>query len=385
MKTAEPRDVGIDASRLELVFQTIERQVAAGQYYGGSFLVARRGRVVAARGIGKSDPSTQRAARADDVYCLFSTTKPLTATLLLHQVDAGRVRLTDRVADHIPEFGAAGKAGVTVAQVLTHTAGFANLAPDWPPPSWADWDGTIARICAQAIEHEPGKAVVYHALTGSWILAEIARRVDGGKRSFARMMAEDVFGPLGMKDAGIGIRPELENRRVPIKATAPGGVPFPLEFLEMFNELRHAEIPGGGAFATTSDVARFYQMWLNGGELEGTRLLSPALVDLATKNHTGDEGDRFLDLVRLQHGWGPIPAVRGLGFWLRGEGIFHTFFGTLASPRTFGHPGASSIMAWADPARDLIFVALTAGLIEEGAHLLRIQQLSDLVHASVVD
>ena len=385
MKTAEPRELGLDADRLERVFRTVEQQVANKEYFGGSFLVARRGRIAAARGIGMSDPSKNRSARADDVYCLFSTTKPLTATLLLQQVDAGRVRLTDRVADHVPEFGVHGKQNVTVAQVLTHTAGFATLAPDWPPPSWGDWDGTIARICAQPVEHEPGKAVVYHALTGSWILGEISRRVDGRGRSFARMMAEDLFAPLGMKDTGIGIRPELESRRVPITATEKGGVPFPLEFLEAFNELRRAEIPGGGAFSTVSDVARFYQMWLNGGALDGARLLSPALVDAATRNYTGSEGDRFVDLVRFQHGWGPIPAVRGLGFWLRGEGIFHTFFGVLASARAFGHPGASSIMAWADPARDLIFVGLTAGLIEEGRHLLRMQQLADLVHGSVVD
>src|SRR6185503_16243756 len=127
MTNAEPRDVGIDADRLERVFTTIGEQVARGEYYGGSFLVARRGRVVAARGVGMSEPSRKRAARPDDVYCIFSTSKPLTATVLLRQVDAGRVRLTDRVADHIPEFAVAGKANVTVAQVLTHTAGFASL------------------------------------------------------------------------------------------------------------------------------------------------------------------------------------------------------------------------------------------------------------------
>lgn len=385
MERAKPRDVGIDDGRLQRVFEVLEAKVAARELCGGSFLVARRGRVVAARGLGFVDPEGTRACRPDDVFCLFSATKPMTATLLLRQVDAGRVRLTDRIADHVPEFAAAGKDRVTLAHVLTHTAGFPNLAPDWPPDRWADWDGTIARICAQPLEHEPGAAVVYHALTGSWILGEVVRRIDGRARSFAEMMEDEIFGPLGMRDTGIGIRSDLEARRVPIRALESGGAPFPLEFLETFNQLRSAEIPGGGGYSTVEDLARFYQAWLSGGVLDGRRILSPALVDLATRNHTGTAADRFFDLVRIPMGWEESPAYRGLGFFLRGERLGPTYFGTLASPRAFGHPGASSTMAWADPERELLFVGLTAGLIAEGKHLLRFQQLSDLVISTVVD
>ena len=132
-------------------------------------------------------------------------------------------------------------------------------------------------------------------------------------------------------------------------------------------------------------MARFYQMWLNGGELDGVRLLSPAIVELATTNHTGDLGDRMFELLRVMNGWPHIPANRGLGFWIRGSGIFPTYFGAVASPRAFGHAGASSIVTWADPARELIFIGLTAGLIDESRSILRWQQLSDLAHACVVD
>lgn len=383
MDRADPRAVGIASDRLERFFESIEAAIAAGEMSGGAFLIARRGSIVASRAFGTIDPGG-RACRPDDVFCLFSATKPMTATLLLMQVDAGRVRLTDRVADHLPEFAVAGKERVTIAQVLTHTAGFPNLPPDWAPSSWADWDGTIARICAQPLEHDPGAAVVYHALTGSWILGEIARRVNGRGRSFGQMIREDLFLPLGMTSTSLGISAELEPRRVPIRALDRGGAPFPLEFLETFNEVRTAEIPGGGGYSTVEDVARFYQLWLSGGELAGVRLLSPALVDLATRNHTGAASDRFFDLVRIPMGWDPFPAYRGLGFFVRGEMLVPTYFGTLASPRAFGHPGASSTMAWADPARDLLFVGLTAGLIAEAKHLLRFQRFSDLVISSVV-
>jgi CubicO group peptidase (beta-lactamase class C family) len=83
--------------------------------------------------------------------------------------------------------------------------------------------------------------------------------------------------------------------------------------------------------------------------------------------------------------WPRIPANRGLGFWIRGVGIFPSYFGSLASARTFGHAGASSIMAWADPARELVFVGLTAGLIDEARSILRWHQFSDLAQACVVD
>jgi CubicO group peptidase (beta-lactamase class C family) len=81
------------------------------------------------------------------------------------------------------------------------------------------------------------------------------------------------------------------------------------------------------------DLARFYQMWLNGGELDGSRFLSPALVDLATTVHTGDMEDRLGEQIRMAQGWTKTPANRGLGFWIRGTGIFPNYFGSLASPR----------------------------------------------------
>lgn len=387
MERATAREVGIDAERLERVFAVIEENARGGLLHGGAFLVARCGKIVAARGVGKAEPAKGRAARSDDVYCGFSTTKPLTATLILTQVERGLVRLFDRVAEYVPEFAAGGKGEVTVSQLLTHSAGFPNLAADWPIASWGDWDGTIARICAQPLEYEPGTAICYHALTKSWILGEIARRVDGRGRSFAQMCTEEIFEPLGMKDTHMGVRSDLAERRVPIQTIDKGGLPFPMEFLEAFNlpEVQRAAIPGGGAYTTVFDLARFYQMWLNGGELDGVRLLSPAMVELATTNHTGDMEDRFFDLLRYANRWPRMPANRGLGFFLRGSGLFPTYFGSLASPRTFGHPGASSVMAWADPARELVFVGLTSGLVFEDRHLRRFHALSDLVQSSVVD
>ena len=185
----------------------------------------------------------------------------------------------------------------------------------------------------------------------------------------------------------MGVRPDMGARRVPLQALDTGGVPFPIEFLTAFDNptIQKSAIPGAGSYATVFDLARFYQMWLNGGELNGVRLLSPAMVDLATTIHTGEMEDRIIEPMRVTMGWPKIPANRGLGFWLRGTGIFPTYFGSLASPRTFGHAGASSILAWADPARELVFVGLTSGLVEEPKSIGRWHLFSDLAQACVVD
>ena len=90
-------------------------------------------------------------------------------------------------------------------------------------------------------------------------------------------------------------------------------------------------------------------MWLNRGALDGVRLLSPALVELATAIHTGDMEDRLIKPIRVAKQWPHAPTNRGLSLWIRGRGIFPTYFGTLTPLGMYGHAGVSSIMAWADP------------------------------------
>src|SRR5438034_6750889 len=127
MQTVNPREVGVDAQRVERLFTIIERKVAEGWLYGGAFLLARRGKIVAARAVGQSEPKKGRAAKLDDIFCLFSTTKPITATMLLMKVHKGEVQLFDKVAYYIPEFVSSGKHSITIALLLTNTDVFLTL------------------------------------------------------------------------------------------------------------------------------------------------------------------------------------------------------------------------------------------------------------------
>jgi CubicO group peptidase (beta-lactamase class C family) len=321
------------------------------------------------------------------VFCLFSVIKTLTAATVLQRIDRGELALTTRVADVIPEFGCKGKQRITVAQLLTHTGGMSAGLPPLPLEMLGNLELTVAAICQMGPESLPGQEVSYSPITAHAILAEIVRRLDGGNRSFRQILSTEIFHPLGMNDTALGLPGNLAGRRVPIVARDQREGLFPPENLEAFNLLltEDAEIPAGGAVSTAADIFRWAETLRCGGELDGDRVLSPAILKLATTNHTGLRPNNLWNYARELRGWDEFPAFLGLGFFLRGTGIFPTYFGTLASPGTFGGIGAGSTLFWVDPARALTFVCLTAGLLEESYSLERFQRLSDLVHAAALD
>jgi len=173
---------------------------------------------------------------------------------------------------------------------------------------------------------------------------------------------------------------------VPIRAAFEKSAWLGPEDLEMLNELidEQAEMPWVGAVSTAHDLFRFAEMLRRGGELDGARIVSPAILDLAATNHTGALPNKLYARLAAAVGWQPWPANVGLGFMLRGPGLHPTLFGTLASPRTFGNYGAGSSLIWVDPVRDITFVCLTAGAMLETANIERFQRLSDLALASAV-
>jgi CubicO group peptidase (beta-lactamase class C family) len=227
----------------------------------------------------------------------------------------------------------------------------------------------------------------YNASTAHAILAEMVCRLDPAQRPFRQIIDEDLFKPLGMKDTSLVLRQDLAERRVPIVAryTTPGLFdPAALEMTNyMYNE--ETEFPAGGAIGTASDLFRFTEMLRRGGELDGVRILSPGIIRNAITNHTGTMSNDIFDYAREMRGWPEWPAYLGLSFFLRGEGIFPTPMGISTSPGTFSGQGAGSTIFWVDPERDLTFVCLTAGVLEDSDNILRFQRLSDMVVAAVIE
>jgi CubicO group peptidase (beta-lactamase class C family) len=119
-------------------------------------------------------------------------------------------------------------------------------------------------------------------------------------------------------------------------------------------------------------------MCRRGGALDGARILSPATLELARRNWTGDKPNELYKVLAHKRGWQPAPAYIGLGFSLRGTAHCHHMFGTLTSPSTFGNYGAGSALFWVDPERNVTFVCLTAGVMESNDNIERFQRLSDI-------
>ncbi|MCC6763782.1 MAG: beta-lactamase family protein [Deltaproteobacteria bacterium] len=387
MRTTDPVDLGLDPDRLARLVAAIEADVGAERYDGAVVLVARGGQVALHAAIGWADRAARRRAALDDVFTIFSVTKTLTTVALLMRIDRGEIALTTPVAEVLPEFGTCGKQRITVSQLLTHTAGLATGLPPLPMESLGDLSAFVAAACRQPLEATPGSSVHYSAITAHAVLAEIVRRLDGGTRRFRDVLDADVLRPLGMRDTALGLRPDLAARKVPVVVRDRSPGVFDPDLLEAFNVIvgPDTEIPAAGAVSTVADLFRLAECFRRGGEFEGTRLFAPALLRLATAIHTGDRPNGFYAFACEQRGWDPFPANIGLSFFVRGAGVFPTYLGLTSSPRTYAGLGAGSSMFWVDPERDLTFVLLSAGLLEETRNLERCQRLSDLVQAAAVD
>jgi len=385
MRTVSPAEVGLDPERLARLTAAIERDVAQEQYDAASVLVARRGGIALQQAVGFTDRAAGRRAKIDDVFHLFSITKTFTAVTVLSRIERGELSLTTPEADVIPEFGNRGKQRINVLHLLTHTSGLPAALPLVPPEVLGDLATMVAAICEQGIENRPGAVCYYSPLTAHAVLAEMVRRLDG-KRRFRDIVTDEILRPLALRDTCLGARADLASRRVPIVMHDQRAGLFPPAALEGFNALatEEAEIPAAGMIATAGDIGRFAEALRRGGELDGARILGPTILQLATTNQTGQLPNLLWNYAREMRGWDDFPAYIGLTFWLRGEGVFTAPFGTLASPGTFGHLGAGTAMYWVDPARELIFVCLTAGAMEESYSMERFQRLSDLVHAAVI-
>lgn len=388
MSSVSARELGFDEDRLSRVARALDADIAAERCHGAALVVARGGRIALDLVHGYAERATGRRLGRDAVFVTMSVGKQFTNTVVLGMVERGLLRLHQPVADVLPGFGRLGKERVTLFQLLTHTSGVTAAIPTVAPDVLMNVDKMAAWACGQALESLPGERVNYSISVAHALMAAICVRADGGGRSFAKLVEEEVFRPLGMRDTALGAREDLLPRLCPVRAAykEPGlFAPEALEGIGELIEIPGCEIPAGGYVTTAHDLHRFAEMFRRGGELDGQRVLSPATIEYCSRNHTGEMPNQLWNYATGMRGWDPFPAYLGIGLFLRGEKPIPGPFGALNSARTYGGFGAGSTAFWIDPTRDLTFAFLSTGLMEDSYHVERLARLSDLVVAALVN
>jgi CubicO group peptidase (beta-lactamase class C family) len=335
---------------------------------------------------GFADRGEGRRLSWEDTFATMSVGKQFTVVLALSLLERGLLRLHAPVAEWIPEFRSLGKERVNLFHLLTQTSGVQSAIPDVSPQVLTNIEQLAAYACARPLESLPGERINYSILVAHAIIAAMCVRADGRRRTFAKMLQEELFRPLGMRNTSLGGRSDLLERLCPVKAAYERPGLFAREAVEALEGLIRmpgSEIPAGGFLTTIDDLHRFAEMRRGEGELDGVRILSPAMVEYASRNHTADLRNVLFDYTASYRGWEFYPGYIGLGFFVRGERLIPGPFGALNSAQTFGGIGAGSTAFWVDQERELSFALLTTGLMEESFHLERVGTLSDMVIASL--
>lgn len=305
----------------------------------------------------------------------FSATKPLTAACVLMLVERGAIGLDTPVAEVWPEFAQGGKAACTVRHVLTHQGGFPVFPPHFDWSRIDDWDAAAAATATIEAAWAPGTAIGYHPVTYGFALGEVIRRVDG--RMPRDFMREELFAPLGM-DAALGVGADGDTSAVvPVLAISEATLEDPegrerrtswiVERFNMAATLR-GQLPAANGLGTAEALARCYAMLVNGGALDGVRVLRPETVQAMTTVQASTPRDVVLG----------YPAAYGFGMVVGG-------YPPMDQPGAFGHTGQQSVVSWADPARGLAAAYVTNGLHEPGVVALRNAEIGAAVIAACAD
>jgi len=351
---APPRAANVDAARLATVDAVIEKAIAEKQVPGAVLLVGRGSEILYRKAYGmralvpQAEPMT-----LDTIFDMASLTKVVaTTTGVMILVEEGRIRLNDRVATFIPDFGRYGKGDITIRHLLTHVSG---LRPDLDlsDDSWRSYGEAIRRACEEVPTSAPGERFVYSDIN-FFLLAEVVARVSG--MPFDRFVQNRVARPLRMKDTMFNPSPSLRARIAPTEMCTPYGWPCEGPNQVMLRGIVHdptARRMGGvaghaGLFSTATDLSRFCRMILGGGALGRVRVLSP------------------LTVVKMSTPATPagVASVRGLGWDL--DTSYSSNRGELFPVGSFGHTGFTGTSLWLDPVTKTYVILLSNRVHPDG-------------------
>lgn len=341
------------------VASTLQRFVDNGTVSGAVALVAQHGKVVSLEVVGQTDLAAGEPMRKDSLFWIASMTKPMTGVAVLMLQEEGRLTVDDPVEKHLPEFKdlwlvteksrdqltlkrPARK--ITIKDLLTHTSGLGNFDAPRPNASLAELVTAYSQV---PLQFEPGSKWQY-SNSGINTLGRIVEVVSG--MSFAEFMEKRLFKPLGMQRTTFWPNKSQAGRLAKSYEPGPnnqGLAETSLSFMRggALTDRGRTPIPAGGLFSTAEDVAKFYQMMLEGGTTRsGKRLIGEATARLMTTTQSGDIKTGFTEGMS----W-------GLGFQVVKEPQGVT---AMLSPGTFGHGGAYGTQSWADPRKDSIYILM---------------------------
>jgi len=405
LPSTKPESVGLSTQRLARLHETMQRYVDEGEIAGIVTYIARAGRVAELESFGYRDVEAKAPMKDDTIFRIASQTKALTSVAAMMLVEEGRIGLLDPVSRYIPAFAkttvalappegaVAGspvsvvpaRRAITIKDLLTHTAGISYgdgpAAERWKAAGIQGWyfadrsepvSAVVERMAALPMDAQPGERFVYGY--NSDILGVVVEKVSG--MTLAEFFEKRITDPLGMADTHFYLPPGQTDRLATVYAARDGK--FERATDPKVGQGQYVDGPrvafsgGAGLLSTARDYGRFLQMMLNGGTLDGQRLLSPKTVGLMTVNHVGD---------RLARAWSDRVGMGfGLGFDILldlGESS-----GRYESVGAYGWGGAYFSTYWVDPQEQMVALLMTQLLPSGGSDLQT--RFRTLVYQSIV-
>ena len=344
---AKPEEVGLDAAELSGIKPAMEALIKEKRAAGVVTLVVKDGRLAHLDSAGFANAETGRVMTTDAMFWIASMTKNITATAVMILVDEGKLSLDEPASKWVPELGAAKLANgqplarpVTLRDLLSHTSGLTD--PDRKP---TDGNVTLEQytkdLVKEPFDFQPGEKFEYSF--GTTIAGRCVEVASG--KSFAAFIQERILSPLKMDDTTFA--PDAAQRLRIARAYKLAGdalVPAHNAFLTSEPDIKREAEPSGGLFSTALDMARFYELVRNGGELDGKRVVSAKSIAEMTKSHTV----------------AGKPIQYGLGWFTNGgEKKITAAFG----PVSFGHGGAFATHGWVDPEKKMTVVFMVQNVL----------------------
>lgn len=384
--------MAFNPAQLKRIEETIQADIDRGDYDGVNVIIAQHGEIALQGTYGFAERATERPSEQGDVYRILSLTKGFTNALAYRALGEGRIALSTRVIDLVPEFLGTDpfhmlrKDKINLWNLLTHTSGMpATPNPGLGPEEFGNLSNVIRALGNVDVLHDPGTQVNYSPSINHALIGEMVRRAYGYE-NFRDMARELIFEPLGMNDTTFGMPKDREDRAVPLKVYVPEDGFLSPDDIECLNRIisEDAEMPWVGATSTVDDVFKFVEMLRRKGEVDGEHLITPAVIEQATTLQTGEMMNDLYTMVNSEMGWEAPRGNVGLGVILSGTGPVPNFFGPFTSPGAFGNNGAGSTLFWVDPEKDVSFVFLSAGVMDESKNVERFQRISTMVSAAII-